>query len=96
MRRVHDLAAAGRVRFTVKAFRELAEINLDVIDALDVLTSLRHSDAHARFRSARTGEWIFVFKPTVADVVVYLKVIVRDDCIVVSIHEDEASDDDSP
>ena len=32
---------------------------------------------------------MYVFKPTVADTVVYLKLLVRETCLVVSFHEDE-------
>jgi motility quorum-sensing regulator/GCU-specific mRNA interferase toxin len=95
LRRIRELAAAGRVRFTLKAMRELAGIDLDADDAVDVLRSLTSADAHARLRSARTAEWIYVFKPVVGEMVIYLKIALRDDCIVVSFHEDEADDEDS-
>jgi len=42
-----------------------------------------------RLRSSITNEWLYVFKPTVAAMVLYLKVAIRQDCIVVSLHEDE-------
>ena len=37
----------------------------------------------------RHREWMYVFSPSLAGVILYVKVIVRDDCIVVSFHEDE-------
>lgn len=95
LRRIRDLAAAGRVRFTFKAIRELAALALDPDDAVDVVRNLTSADAHGRIRSEATGEWMYVFKPTVGETVIYLKVAVRDDCIVVSFHEDEANHDDS-
>ena len=95
LRRTRDLAAAGRVRFTLKALRELAALSLDADDAVDVLRSLSTPDAHGRLRSEATGEWMYVFKSTVGEMVIYLKVVVRDDCILVSFHEDEADHDDS-
>jgi Motility quorum-sensing regulator, toxin of MqsA len=95
LRRIRDLAATGRVRFTLKALRELAALSLDADDALDVLRALSRADAHGRLRSAATGEWMYVFKPTVGEQLVYLKVAVRDECIVVSFHEDEEGHDDS-
>jgi hypothetical protein len=55
---------------------------------------VRSTDARERLRSAVTHEWMYVLKPRVGDVVVYLKLVVREDCIVVSFHEDEASHDD--
>jgi motility quorum-sensing regulator/GCU-specific mRNA interferase toxin len=95
LRRIRDLAAAGRVRFTLKAVRELAALSLDVDDAVDVLRSLSQTDAHGRLRSRETREWLYVFKPMVGPMLVYLKVAVRDDCIVVSFHDDEEHDGDS-
>jgi len=43
-----------------------------------------------------TGEWMYVFKPAVADTVVYLKLVVRTACVVVSFHEDEGEADEEP
>ena len=40
-------------------------------------------------RSESTGEWMYVFKPTVAGAVVYLKLMLRESCLVVFFHEDE-------
>lgn len=94
-RRIRNLAIAGRVRFTLKALQELAELALDWDDALDVLRRLSDEDAQGRLRSVDTGEWMYIFKPTIGGLRLYLKVIVRDDCIVVSFHEDEAGHDES-
>jgi hypothetical protein len=57
-------------------------------DGVDVLCALASTDSHGRLRSAESPEWMYVFKPTVGDVLVYVKVVLRDDCIVVSFHED--------
>lgn len=95
LRDIREFAAAGRVSFTLKAVRELATLSLHADDAVDVLRSLASADAHGRLRSQGTGEWLYVFKPAVGETVVYVKVAVRDDCIVVSFHEDEADHDDS-
>lgn len=96
VRRIHELVAASKVRFTLKALGELAGLALDVDDAIEILASLRGADLHERLRSDLTGEWMFVFKPSLGGLVAYLKVILRDDCIVVSFHEDETSHGDSP
>jgi hypothetical protein len=37
---------------------------------------------------------MYVFKPTVAEMLVYVKLIVRANCLVVSFHEDEGIPDD--
>jgi hypothetical protein len=99
LKRIRELAALGRVRFTLKAMRELAGLGagLDVQDACDVLGALTADDFARRSESELTGEWMYVFKPSVAGMQVYLKVILRADCIVVSFHEDEGeTDDDEP
>lgn len=90
LRRIRDLAIARKVLFTLKALRELAELDLDEEDACDVLASLTAPDSAGRRRSAKTGEWMYVFKPEVAGTVLYVKLIVRNDCVVISFHEDEA------
>ncbi len=98
LRRIQELAGRGRVRFTLKAARELAMIStgLDAQDACDVLTALRNEDFAKRFESDHTGEWLYVFKPAVAGTVVYLKLVLRAECLVVSFHEDEGEFDEEP
>jgi hypothetical protein len=94
--RIRELAADRRVSFTLKALRELAELGsgFDPDDACDVLASLEEADFHVRIESERTGEWLYVFKPTVAEMLLYLKVAVRATCIVVSFHEEGLEDDE--
>ena len=96
LRRIHELAGQGRVRFTLKALRELAALGagLEVQDACDVLAALTGDDFIGRLESERTGEWMYAFKPAVAGTVVYVKLVVRSDCMVVSFHEDEGEDDE--
>ena len=88
---IHELARWGQVRFTLKASHELAALGagLDAQDACGVLAVLTIDDFAARLRSEGTGEWMYVFKPTVAGTVVYLKVVVRTACVVISFHEDD-------
>jgi len=89
--RIHELAAARRVRFTSKAASELAglDLGLDEEDARDLLAELTVDDLAARLESDVTGEWMYIFKPPMFDIVLYVKVILRNDCVVVSFHEDE-------
>jgi|1185.fasta_scaffold134236_2 hypothetical protein len=96
LRRIQELAGRGRVRLTFKAQRELAMFGagLDIQDACDVLGALAVGDFSRRFESEHNGEWMYVFKPTVVGTVIYLKVILRAECLVVSFHEDEEEDDD--
>ena len=89
--RIRSLAEQGRVSFTYQALLELARLGLglDEQDAIDILAGLTESDFADRIVSEHTGEWMYVYKPVVAATTVYLKVIVRNDCVVISLHEDE-------
>lgn len=93
--RICSFAEAGQVRFTLKALRELARLGLglDEDDANDILARLTPEDLAERIVSEHTGEWMYVFKPVVAATTLYLKVVIRNDCIVISMHEDEVSDE---
>lgn len=90
------MAARRKVRFTLKAFQELGRLGmgLDEDEACDVLATLTRRDLVGRLVSEKTGEWMYVFKPSVAGVVVYVKVIVRADCVVISFHEEEDQSDE--
>jgi len=92
--RVHELASAGKVRFTHKALQELASLDLgmDEGDCLDLLRGLRAPDSVGRIKSTITGEWMYVFKPTVVETRIYLKLILRGDCIIISFHEEDGED----
>jgi len=94
LRRVRALAAERRVRFTLKALHEPALLGLGAADACETLEGLRASDFVRTLSSERTGEWMYVFKPRVGDVSIYLKFVLRDGCLVVSFHEDENGNDD--
>jgi hypothetical protein len=59
-----------------------------------VLAALNADDFAERFESEHTGEWMYVFKPSVAGTVVYLKLVLRAECVVVSFHEDEGKADE--
>jgi hypothetical protein len=94
--RIRELAAQRKVSFTMKALRELAalDIGLDEEDAHHVLANLATSDFVERVVSKKTGEWMYVFKPKVGEVVVYVKIILRIDCVVISFHEEEDQSDE--
>jgi hypothetical protein len=96
LRQIRTLAAQRNVRFTLKAFQELARLGmgLDEQDACDVLAKLTPSDLVRRLVSEKTGEWMYVFKPSIGEMVLYVKVILRSDCVVISFHEEEDSDED--
>jgi hypothetical protein len=100
LEQIHELAAAGRVRFTLKTLRELAtlEVGLDEEDACEILRRLRASDSRGRLRSEQTGEWLYVFLPHAGGETLYVKLLLRSSCIVISFHEqvdDEEENDDA-
>ena len=88
--RIRELAATGKILLTLKARRELAAVGfgLDEQDACDVLAKLTAEDSAGRLESNATGEWMYLFKPSMAGTVLYVKVILRSDCILISFHED--------
>ena len=43
-------------------------------------------------QSAISGEWMYVFKPTVTGTRLYVKLILRGDCIIISFHEEGIDD----
>ena len=91
LKRIRELATARNVLFTLKALRELAalEPGLDEQDACHVLANLTAEDSAGRLKSATTGEWMYVFKPRLSGTVLYVKVILRGNCVLISFHEDE-------
>lgn len=94
--RIRGLARRRAVRFTYKALHELAALDagLDPDDCCEILEKLRASDSAGRIRSVTSGEWLYVFKPTVAGIRLYLKLAVRGQCIVISFHEEGDPDGD--
>ncbi|HEY7953768.1 MAG TPA: type II toxin-antitoxin system MqsR family toxin [Polyangia bacterium] len=94
LKRLRALAAAQDVWFTLKARREMALLGLDELDALEVLTGLTQKDSAGRLRSEHSGEWLFVFTPTLGKLALYVKVALRTSCIVVSFHEEAGRDID--
>ena len=86
--RLRALAVVGRVDFTAKAREELAASGLQREDVIDILASLGRAEPIERLRSARTGEWLYVFRPDVGGDPFYLKVVLRSGCRLVSCHED--------
>ena len=95
LRRIHEFAKQRRVRITLKAQRESAALGLDPTDVCDILGQLTRNDSAGRFRSTSTNEWLYIFKPRITGMVLYVKLVLRSDCLIVSCHEDEGIDDDA-
>jgi Motility quorum-sensing regulator, toxin of MqsA len=98
LRRVHELAAARRISLTLKAATELAalDLGLDAEDLCDVLVRLASEDFADKIVSKTTGEPMYVFKPKISGSIIYLKLIVRQTCVVVSFHEDQGESGGAP
>jgi hypothetical protein len=92
--RIHGLAEARKVRFTHKALRELAALGLglDQDDCCELLQNLSAADFADRIKSEITDEWMFVFKPRGAGMGLYVKLILRGNCVIVSFHEEATED----
>lgn len=89
LKRIKELAAARKVAFTLKALGELIELGFDEDDACEVLSELTADDYAGRQSSVLTGEWLYVFKPEVAGTLLYVKVVLRTNCVLISFHRDE-------
>ena len=55
--------------------------------------ALGERDSAGRVLSPQTAEWLYIFKPRIGEVVVYVKVVLRRHCRVISFHE-AGNDDD--
>lgn len=60
-----------------------------------MLASLNAEDSAGRMRSTSTDEWLYVWKPRVFEATLYVKLLVRSDCVVVSFHEDDGGHEEA-
>ena len=94
--RIRALASAGRVTFTVKVGPELDALRLRREDAIEILLSLGPGDYPIRLRSTSSDEWLYVFRPAYPGLRLYLKLVIRTDCVVISCHEDRPEGREGP
>jgi hypothetical protein len=92
--RIHAQAARGRVVFTDKARRELRACGFHADDALELLAGLQVEDLDRSQASSRGPEMMHVFKPHAGGMRLYVKVVLRMACVVISLHEDRNGDDE--
>ena len=92
--RIHQLAAVERIAFTQKALDELRvlPLDLDALDACHILLNLNPRQCACRVLSRDTAEWLYIFKPRIAGVRLYVKLVLRGHCTVISFHEDLDND----
>lgn len=57
--------------------------------ALDRIVEPDREQLGGGLASNATGEWMYIFKPRVEMTIIYVKVILRSNCVVVSFHIDE-------
>ncbi len=90
LRRIKALATQRAIRITLKALDEIAVLEppADIDDVVETLEHLVIGDWAGRLISHATGEPMYVFKPSTIFGIVYVKVVIRTDCIVVSFHEE--------
>jgi hypothetical protein len=90
--RIRWMAAAGRVRLTMKAESEIATLGapFDPDECLLVLSHLKPHEFVQRVWSAQRLEWLYVFRPCVHGVTLYVKIALRNRCHVVSFHAEES------
>jgi hypothetical protein len=72
----------------------LADLGLDEEDACEILAKLTAGDSAGRLRSARTNEWMYLFEPSLSGLELYIKLILRGNCVLISFHEDEGESDE--
>jgi hypothetical protein len=90
LRRLHELVSLDRVVLTQKALEELDELPelFERSDVLAVLANLTREDCAQRTVSKRTQEWLYIFKASRLGLHLYIKVVLREDCMVIPFHED--------
>lgn len=78
------------MRLTLKALEEMAALAppADVDDVVEVLSAIVPADWVSRLVSNVTGEAMHVFTPMTPFGLLYVKILIREDCIVVSFHEE--------
>ena len=92
---IRRCALMRSVDFTVKADEELLALGLALSqdDACDVLARLSIRDFAERTVSTLTGEVMYVFTPRVAGISLYVKLLLRRRCVVISFHEQDETRD---
>ena len=92
--KIRELACQGMVGFTIKAFEELKAIDLglNAMDVCNILEELNESDFAEVITSVITGEKLYVFIPNVAGIEIYMKLVIRQNCVVISFHEDQKNE----
>src|SRR6266540_478758 len=62
--------------------------------ASNVVHGGRAQESAGRVFSNETSEWLYVFKPWILGSVLYVKLVLRAHCVVVSFHKEQANEDE--
>jgi hypothetical protein len=89
------LRSDAQRRFHRQSHEELLGLGLALNrdDACDILARLSIRDFVERTISTVTGELMYVFTPRVAGISLYVKLILRRRCVVISFHEQDKARD---
>jgi hypothetical protein len=85
------MATTGQVRFTTKAKDEIGCLGapFDRDACLQVLLSLRPDDFRQRVWSDQSCESLYVFRAWAHGVNLYVTLVLRHECFVISFHAEE-------
>ncbi len=64
-------------------------MGLDETDVIRILQGLTLSDFKEKKKSKITKEWLYVFVFSIESCPIYMKLILRTHCLILSFHEDE-------
>ncbi len=73
--------------------RVLARIHRLAAEGKVQLTEKAFEELRALPLGISIDEWLYVFKPRIAEIVLYVKLVLRADCVVISFHEEGGDDD---
>ena len=89
--RIHVAAAKGTIRLTHKALSEAKALGMEPPDVVEVIAGLTMNDFAKRLVAHDDEDWMYVFIPRIHGTTLYVKVVLRANCIGVSFHEDAES-----
>lgn len=78
----------GTVRWTTKATREFTGLGLTEPAAFEIVESFTVEDLVGCITSETSGEELHVFKTLFDELMLYVKIAFRAECVVISFHED--------
>lgn len=78
----------GTVRWTTKAVGEFTALGLTEPAAFEIVESLTAEDLVGCTKSESSGEELHVFKTLFDELLLYIKIAFRAECVVISFHED--------